>query len=230
MEGPQTASEASSATQVAGAAEGAPAANVGDPGPADLDARVIAAFGGDVRSGDVAKLLVDVEAAATSADIVAKAARDAAMDPLLSKTAVNRARRESDDARFQSDRLGVAAKRLGERLKELRAIEIARAQRAEHEGVVAARDKLAAEMERMAEPLAQVAVLVAQIDEVERLIRRINPMTGQVLGYIRPTLSGAGPVIASLFGGDVTVWDGFLATAQRLSSLPLSPSPKLRAV
>jgi hypothetical protein len=56
-----------------------------------------------------------------------------------------------DDAAFKRDRLIEAAKRLGVRVDELSAVEKARAQRAEHEQVLAERDRLAEEMGRMAE-------------------------------------------------------------------------------
>jgi hypothetical protein len=86
--------------------------------------------------------------------------------------------------------LSEAARRLGERLNELRALEKARAQRAEHERVQAERDRLAAEMERMGEPIAEIARLVAEIDACDREIRNLNATTGLALGYIRPALAG----------------------------------------
>ena len=130
---------------------------------------------------------------------------------------MNLARREMDDAFFNRDRLTQASKRLGERLNVLRAIERAKAQRAEHETVAAERERLAMELERLAEPMAEVAALVAQIDQVERKIKLLNVSTGPVLGYIRPTLSAASPVIATLFG-DGVVWDAFISVAGLRSS------------
>jgi hypothetical protein len=72
----------------------------------------------------------------------------------------------------------------------LRAFEKASAQRAEHERVSAERDRLAAESEGKAKPIAEVAGLVAQIDACDREIRNLNATTGLALGYIRPALAG----------------------------------------
>ena len=58
------------------------------------------------------------------------------------------ARRAMDDAAFRRDRLIEAAKRLGVRVDELSAVEKARAQRAEHEQVLAERDRLGDVLER----------------------------------------------------------------------------------
>jgi hypothetical protein len=189
-----------------GDAGGAAAASQSDPGPVGLDERIVAAFGDASRSDEVGRLLVEVEAAAKVADGDATEPRMRALDPLLCKDAVADARRQMADSEFVRDRLTEASKRLGERLNELRAIEKAKAQRAEHEAVAAERERLAMELEHLAEPMAEVAALVAQIDQVERNIKLLNVSTGPVLGYIRPTLSAASPVIATLFG-DGVVWD-----------------------
>ena len=139
---------------------------------------------------DVGRLLAEVEAAANAAGTAAQEAQTRALDLLLPRDAVTVARREMDDASFRRDRLSEAARRLGERLNELRALEKARAQRAEHERVQAERDRLAAEMERMGEPIAEIARLVAEIDACDREIRNLNATTGLALGYIRPALAG----------------------------------------
>ena len=183
----------------------------------ELEARIAEAFTEAATSDDVGRLLPEVEGAASSADAVAREARTRALDPLLSRDEVNLARREMDDAFFNRDRLTQASKRLGERLNELRAIERAKAQQAEQETVAAERERLAMELERLAEPMAEVAALVAQIDQVERKIKLLNVSTGPVLGYIRPTLSAASPVIATLFG-DGVVWDAFISVAGLRSS------------
>jgi hypothetical protein len=183
-----------------------------------MDDRIIAAFTDAARSVDLGRLVVDVEAAATAADIVAKEARVRALDPLLSRDEVAVARLQLD-ACWDRDRLTEAAKRLGERLKELRAIEIARAQRAEHVAVASERDRLAMELERLAGPMAEIAGLVAQIDACDREIRNLNATTGLALGYIRPVLSGAAAALATLFGDRVGA-DAFIAVA-RLRSLPV---------
>jgi hypothetical protein len=101
----------------------------------EMDARIAAAFTDGATSDDVGRLLAEVKAAANAADAVAKEARTRALDPLLPRDAVTVARREMGDAEFMQDRLTEAARRLGERVAELRAFEKARAQRAEHDRV-----------------------------------------------------------------------------------------------
>src|SRR6516162_11216253 len=103
-----------------------------------------------------------------------------------------------DDAAFKRDRLSEAAKRLAKRLEELKALEKARAQRAEHARVSAERERLAAEFGRMAEPIVQIAHLVRQIDLCDREIGRLNATSALGFGSIRPVLSGSAPVIAVL--------------------------------
>jgi hypothetical protein len=144
MEAPQPMSEASPA----GDAEGASAASQGDPGPEEMDARIAASFRGDATADAVAILLVDVSAAAKAADGDASAARQRSLDPLLARDEVAVARRQSEDAGFARDRLTEAAKKLAERLVELRAAEKAQAMRADHEKCEAERDRLAMELER----------------------------------------------------------------------------------
>jgi hypothetical protein len=190
----------------------------------EMDARIAAAFTDGATSDDVGRLLPEVEGAASSADAVAKEARTQALDPLLPRDAVTVARREMNDAEFTRDRLTEAARRLGERVAELRAFEKACAERAEHERVSAERDRLAAELESVAKPIAEIAGLVAQIDACDREIRNLNATTGLALGHIRPVLSGAAPAVATLFG-DGVVWDEFLAVAK----LPSPPVTKGKA-
>jgi hypothetical protein len=105
--------------------------------------------------------------------------------------------------------------------------------RADHEKCEAERDRLAMELERMAGAASELATLAVQIESCDRQIKRINPISGQVLGYIRPVLSGAAPAIASVFQ-DAVVIDAFVAAAavlsQPLPPLPSSPPAKLRAV
>ena len=185
------------------------------PDPA-LDARIAAAFAEDAKSVDVRRVLADVEAAAKGAEAAAEDARECALDPLVDDAIV--ARGAMDDAAFKRDRLIEAAKRLGKRVDELKALEKARGQRAVHERVLAERDQLAREMECMAGPITQVAHIVAKIDACDREIRCVNS-EGSHLGYIRPVLAGAAPVIATLFG-DGIVWDAFGAVA-RLPSPPV---------
>jgi hypothetical protein len=122
------------------------------------------------------------------------------------------ARRAMDDAGFVRDRLAEAAKRLGVRVDELKALEKARAQRAEHEQVLAERNRLAGEMERMAEPIVQIADLVSKIEACDREVGRLNATSALGLGYIPLVLSGTAPAIRALFQ-DAVVWDAFIAVA-----------------
>jgi hypothetical protein len=88
-----------------------------------LDDRIAAAFADGAKSDDVASLIREAEAAAIAAGDTAERARSRALDPALSAPDVAAARREMDDAAFRRDRLQVAGKRLGERLREVRADE-----------------------------------------------------------------------------------------------------------
>ena len=116
-----------------------------------LDARIGAVFGGDAESGDAARLLAEVKEAASAAELAAETAREQALDPLVDDAIV--ARGATDEAAFKRDRLIEAAKRLGKRVDELKALEADRRMGAEHERVLAERDRLAEEMERMAGPI-----------------------------------------------------------------------------
>jgi hypothetical protein len=171
-------------------------------------------------SDAVSRLLPEIAAAATAADAAAAIARKRALDPLISKDDVKLARSEMTDAEFDHARLLEASKRLGERLAELKSAEKAAAMKAEHEALSAHRDKLAAELERVAKPIAEIAGLVVQIDACDRKSRNLNATSGLVLGHIRPVLAGAAPVIATLFG-DGVVWDAFIAVAG-LRSAPVT--------
>ena len=182
------------------------------PDPAELDARIVAAFAEDAKSVDVSRLLPEVEAAANAADAAAGEARARALDPLLSRDEVKLARREMEDAAFTRDRLHEAGTKLAERVEALKALEADRRLQAEHERVLAERDRLAEEMERMADPIAQIAHTVSRIAICDREIGRLNATSTARFGYIRPVLSGAAPAITALFQEGV-VWDAFIAVA-----------------
>ena len=176
----------------------------------ELDARIATAFGDDVKSDDVRRVLADVEAATKLAEAAAEDARARALDPLVADVIV--ARRAMDDAAFKRDRLIEAAKKLGKRVDELRALEKARAERAEHKRVSAERNRLAEEMGRMAEPMVQIAHLVRQIDLCDREVGRLNASTALEHGHIPIVLAGAAPAIVALFQ-DALVWDAFITVA-----------------
>jgi hypothetical protein len=162
------------------------------------------------KSDDVRRVLADVEAAAKGAEAAAEDARERALDPLVDDAIV--ARGAMDDAAFKRDRLIEAAKRLGKRVDDLKALETDSRMSAEHERVEAERDRLAEEMENMADPIAQIAHLVRQIEACDREIGRLNATSASRFGYIRPVLSGAAPAIAALFR-DCLVSDAFVAVA-----------------
>jgi hypothetical protein len=218
MEAPQTVSEA----------EGAPAGSLADPGP-DLDERIVGAFADAARAADVSRLLPEIEAAATAADVAAAEARSKALDPMLPRAEVVAVRRQSDDAGFERDRLTEAAKKLATRLVELKAAEDSAALRAEHEALSSERDRLVGELVGMTDTLVRIGKLAMQIDACDREVRRWNPLGGRTHGYIRPVLGkDLPPALAGLFA-DARVMDSFIGMAMS-PPLPSSPSAKLRAV
>jgi hypothetical protein len=176
----------------------------------ELDARIAAAFTDDAKSDAVRRVLADVEAAAKTAENAAEDARARALDPLVADVIV--ARRAMDDAAFKRDRLTEAAKRLGARVEELKALEKYRAEREEHQRVSAERERLAAEFGRMAEAIVQIAHLVRQIDLCDREVGRLNATSALEHGHIPLVLAGAAPAIKALFH-DALVWDAFIAVA-----------------
>jgi predicted RNase H-like nuclease (RuvC/YqgF family) len=155
--------------------------------------------------------MADVEAAAKLAEAAAEDARARALDPLVADVIV--ARREMDDAAFKRDRLTEAAKRLGARVEELKALEKYRAEREEHQRVSAERERLAAEFGRMTEAIVEIGRLVREIDLCDREIGRLNATSAMQQGYIPLVLSGAAPAIKALFQ-DVVVWDAFISVAR----------------
>jgi hypothetical protein len=181
-----------------------------------LDARIAAAFADDAKSDDVRRVLADVEAAANVAEAAAQDARARALDPLVADVIV--ARRAMDDAAFKRDRLIEAAKRLAKRVDELKALEKARRQGAEHKRVCDERERLAAELKCMVEPILQIAQLVAEAGACDRWARQVNAASAQALGYVRPVLADVPPAIATLFS-DVAVFDAFVEVA-RVHPLP----------
>jgi hypothetical protein len=90
---------------------------------------------------------------------------------------------------------------------------------AEHERVLAERDRLAGEMESMAEPIMQIAHLVSRIEACDREIGRLNATSKSRFGYIRPVLLGAAPAVAALFR-DCLISDAFVAVAGLQAKAP----------
>ena len=134
-----------------------------------------AAFADGAKSDDVASLIREAEVAAIAAGEAAERARERALDPALSAADVATARCEMDDAAFRRDRLQVAVKRLGERLREVRAQEEDQRRWLAYEKAKAERDKLAAELKDVYPALAaRIADLAARVDANDREIERIN--------------------------------------------------------
>ena len=207
----------------------APAGSQADPGPADLDARIISAWADGATSDAVALLLPEVQAAAIAAGATAQEEQAHALDPRIPREEVTVARRAADDATFVANRFGEAARRLADRLTELKAAESAAVLRAEHEALSRERDRLVGELVGMANSLAQIGRLALAIDACDRSIKRWNPLGGRTHGYVRPVLSAdLPPTLAGLFA-DARVMDSFIGMAMS-PPLPSSPSPKLRAV
>ena len=179
----------------------------------ELDARIAAAFSEDAKSGDVARLVAEVKTVASTAEAAAEAARRRALDPQLSGDDVKLVRRDMNDAAFHRDRLREAETKLAERIEALKALETDRRMWAQHERVLAERDQLAEAMERMANPIVQIAHTVRRIEICDREIGRLNAISALRFGYIRPVLSGAAPAITALFQ-DAVVWDAFTAVAR----------------
>jgi hypothetical protein len=182
----------------------------------ELDGRLVAAFSDAAKSGDAARLLAEVKEATSAAELAAETARKHALDPLLSGDDLKLARRDMEDAAFTRDRLHEAGKKLAERIEALKTLEADRRLQAEHERVLAERDWLAEEMERMAGPMAQIAHLVRQIEACDREIGRLNAISAAKFGHIRIVLSGSaryhGPVSGRLGLGHVHSGCGAAAT------------------
>ena len=179
----------------------------------ELEDRIASAFAEDAKSDDVRSVLADVEAAREEAEAEAQRARSAALDPLAQNGDGIAARAAMEDAVFRRDRMAEAARQLGQRVGALRTREADCRRRAELERVLAERNRLAEEMERMREPIIEVARLISRIDALDREARSLN------FSQVRPVLAGASPEIATLFG-EIFVLDTFLAVA-RLHPMPI---------
>ena len=119
---------------------------------------------------------------------------------LLPAAQVTAALRDMEDASFTRERLTEAARRLSERLGDLKVSEKKEAQRAGHRRVLAERDRLAAELERVSKPIADIARLVAQADACDRTIRGHNATPASDLGHIRPVLAWGASRLAETSG------------------------------
>ncbi len=142
---------------------------------ADLDDRIAAAFGDDVKSDDVKALIVEAETASLASGEAAEQARGRALDPALTANDVAEARRQMEDAAFRRERLQTAVSRLQERLKEVRAQEEDQRRRIAFKKAKAERDRLAAELKAIYPPIeAQFRDLMTRIDANDKEIEYIN--------------------------------------------------------
>jgi chromosome segregation ATPase len=140
-----------------------------------LDERVAAAFADGATSSGVADLIGEAEAAAVVSGQEAEAARVGALDPARTAADVVAARHEMEDAAFRRDRMNEAVRRLGERLREVKAEEERGRRRAAYDAALAERDKLAAELTEVYPPLAaKLADLAERIAANDAEIERVN--------------------------------------------------------
>jgi hypothetical protein len=143
--------------------------------PADLDARIAAAFGDGSKSNEVTALIRETEAAALSAGEAAERARKRALDPALSADDVAEARRQMEDAAFRRERLQTAVMRLRERHKEVKEEEEDQRRRLAYERVKTERDKLAAELANIYPGIEQkLRELLPRIAANDREVEYIN--------------------------------------------------------
>jgi chromosome segregation ATPase len=140
-----------------------------------LDERVAAAFADGATSSGVADLIGEAEAAAVVSGQEAEAARVGALDPARTAADVVAARHEMEDAAFRRDRMNEAVRRLGERLREVKAEEERGRRRAAYDAALAERDKLAAELTEVYPPLAaKLADLAERIAANDAAVERVN--------------------------------------------------------
>jgi chromosome segregation ATPase len=142
---------------------------------ASLDEKIAAAFADGITSGDVANLIAEAEAAAVASGATAQVARTCALDPARTAADVAALRREMDDAAFRRDRLQEAVRRLGDRLREVKAQEEQARRRAAYDVALAERDKLATELAEVYPSLAaKLADLASRIATNDAEIERVN--------------------------------------------------------
>jgi hypothetical protein len=157
------------------------------PGRASsLDERIVAAFAGGVRSGDVADLVREVEAAAVAAQEVAEAARALALDPLTPPAQERAARDRMADCAFRFDRLMVARARLDERRRELEAHENNDRRRVAYDAAVAERDRIAEELADYPAIVEKLVKLFAALAQNNLEITRVNAQLPDGAAWVEP--------------------------------------------
>jgi hypothetical protein len=139
-----------------------------------LEAHITSALTDNIASSDLEALIAETEAAIVASDTAAEAAREKALDPVLSPDPAA-ARASMEQAYFDRDRLRTVLPRLHGRLKQVEAAEYAARWEPDFKRVEAQRDALAAEM-REAYPaaVAQLADIFQRAAEVDRECSRIN--------------------------------------------------------
>jgi hypothetical protein len=142
---------------------------------ADLEHRIADALkADDIKSSDLAALIVETEIAAAAADKTAEEEREKALDPLASPNAA-KARAAMEDAAFASDRLHTVLPRLQARLADVQAAEYAARWEPDFEQVQARRDELAQEYATTyPRLLAQLVDLFSRAETVDKEISHIN--------------------------------------------------------
>jgi hypothetical protein len=144
-------------------------------GGSALEGRIAAAFSDGVTSADVISLIAEAESAALASGKSADHARERALDPTLTASAVVEARRHMEDAAFRRERLQTAVSRLRERLKEARTQEENQRRLIAYEKARAERDQLAAELKAVYPQFEeQLRYLLPRIVENDRQIEFIN--------------------------------------------------------
>jgi hypothetical protein len=145
-----------------------------------VEDQIAAAFRADgPTSAGIISLIAEVESAALASSKSAEHARERALDPTLTATAVAEARRQMEDSAFGRERLQTAVSRLRERLKEVRAQEENQRRWIGYEKVKAERDSLAAELKATYPSMeSRLGELIAKIAANDRQIEYIN---GQAL-------------------------------------------------
>ena len=147
-----------------------------DPLLPSLDERIAAAFAIGAKSADVATLIKNTERAASSAAELAEQAIKHALDPTLSGSQLEDARKCMDDAAFKRDRLQAALGKLKERLKQLLEQEENAQRQVIYDKPKAERDQLAKEYadlyptvaQKLAEVLSRIAANDREVDYINK--------------------------------------------------------------
>jgi hypothetical protein len=140
-----------------------------------LDARIAAAFADGAKSDEVRVLIKDTEHGVASASDLAEQARNRALDPTLSGSELEDARKCMHDAAFKRDRLQAALERLRERLEQLKYQEEHARRQVDYDEAEAVRDELAKELADLYPAFAEkIAPLLERIAANDRMIEYIN--------------------------------------------------------